>query len=116
VSKEADIERLARVLCVEAGLDPNTVVLKQRTPWVTTFGAFDIITDLHRPETAWKWFAGPAYAILEDGWIQPAPTVEPEPEGVVNPDLPGFEFGHPAAPETAPATLEESWRTRMGLA
>jgi hypothetical protein len=116
VSKEADFERLARVLAQYNGFQPaDQLIIRHTAPWVSDFGTFEIISDLHQPEPAWRWFTGVACAILQDGWIQPAPTVEPEPEGVVNPDLPGFEFGHPAA-EPAPATLEDSWRTRMGLA
>lgn len=118
MSKDADVERLARVLTQYSGFQPtDQLVIRRMTPWVTDFGAFERISDYHQPKPAWRWFTGVACAVLNDGWIQPAPTVEPEPEGVVNPGLPGFEFGHPAAPEpeTAPATLEDSWRERMGL-
>ena len=111
MSREADVERIARVLCQSQGIGPDVKVLRQRTPYMTTFGAFDIIDEHHKPELGWQWFIGPAYAILQDGWVQPASTAEAEPEGVVDPQLPGFDIN-----PSAPATLKESWQQRMGLA
>ena len=54
-------------------------------------------------------------AIVVDGsrlTQTPEPEVPDPQEGLIDPNLPGFDIN----PQPAPETLEQSWKERMGLA
>lgn len=110
---EKDIERLARVLCVSQGIgDPDAVIFEVRTPWQTHFGAFVFVNEWHKPEPAWWWFSGVAAVLINEVLRQPLKPDDEEPtpaeQGMIDPELPGFDI----AP---PADKTEAWREQAGL-
>ncbi len=113
-----DTERLARVLCTYSGIDPECMLIDANNPYHTRsnqIGAVIWMNEYNQPLVAWQWFVGDAKAVIAElaarplGWKpEEAPVVgsgPEEPEGMVDPSLPGFDMQQPTA----------DWLERSGL-
>ena len=101
-----DVERLARLLCVGASVNPEAELVAEGPLANMPFGRYHILTPNAPRVLAWQFFTYHAELIINE--LRQRPLSDPETESAAEPE---FKLNFSDIDEEPP----EDWRKRNGL-